>query len=181
MTKLNKLFSNKRGSSTPLIVAVVLFIIILSSATFEYMRLMIVAQGVRDAVQSAVIEVASNNWDRAYNGLREGYSGGFSLSGSSWNPNITTGDVFSRLEDNLGLRWNSGKYVKYSGEDLEYTVSGLTVNVINASFAPSSTSGIGQMTVEGTINVAVPLSFGWDHLPQMQMRMKLKAGFTPKF
>ena len=72
MTKLKKVLSDKKGSSTPLIVAIVLAIIILSGAAFEYMRLMIVAVGVRDAVQSAVIDVATENWDKAYNGLREG-------------------------------------------------------------------------------------------------------------
>ena len=50
--------------------------------TFEYMRLMIVAQGVRDSVQSAIVDVATENWDEAYAGLREGYSGGYQLSGS---------------------------------------------------------------------------------------------------
>lgn len=62
MTKLKNVLSDKTGSSSPLIVAVVLAIIILSSAAFEYMRLMIVAVGVRDAVQSAVIDVATENW-----------------------------------------------------------------------------------------------------------------------
>ena len=85
MTKMKNALSDKTGSSTPLIIAVVLAIIILSSAAFEYMRLMIVAVGVRDAVQSAVIDVATENWDEAYNGLREGYSGGYVLSGTSWN------------------------------------------------------------------------------------------------
>lgn len=43
MTKMKNALSDKTGSSTPLIIAVVLAIIILSSAAFEYMRLMIVA------------------------------------------------------------------------------------------------------------------------------------------
>jgi hypothetical protein len=73
---------------------------------------MIVAVGVRDAVQSAVIDVATENWDEAYNGLREGYSGGYVLTGTSWNQNITTGDIYGRLKDNLGLKQENGKYVK---------------------------------------------------------------------
>ena len=181
MTKMKNALSDKTGSSTPLIVAVVLAIIILSSAAFEYMRLMIVAVGVRDAVQSAVIDVATENWDEAYNGLREGYSGGYVLSGTSWNQNITTGDIYGRLKDNLGLKQENGKYVKYAGSTLEYAVSGLSVSVTNAPLAPSNINGISQLTVEGTVDIAVPLSFGWEHLPPMQIKMKLKAGYTPKF
>ena len=181
MINLKQVLLNKKGSSTPLIVAVVLFIIILSSVTFEYMRLMIIAQGVRDAVQSAVIRVASENWNDAYNGLREGYSGGYVLSGANWSPNITTGDVYGRLNDNLRLKRENGKYVKYTGSTLEYSVSGLSVNVINTQLAPSNSGGMNQLTVEGTVDIAVPLSFGWGQLPQMQIKMRLKAGYTPKF
>jgi hypothetical protein len=47
--------------------------------------------------------------------------------------------------------------------------------------APSNINGISQLTVEGTVDIAVPLSFGWEHLPPMQIKMKLKAGYTPKF
>ena len=56
-----------------MILAVVLCCLILACVTFEYMRLMIVAQGVRDSVQSAIVDVATENWDEAYAGLREGY------------------------------------------------------------------------------------------------------------
>lgn len=181
MTRLKQTLSNKTGSSTPLIVAVVLTVIILSCATFEYMRLMVVAVGVRDAVQSAVIGVATENWDGVYNGLREGYSGGYILSGSSWEQDITTGDIYKRLMDNLGLKQENGRYVKYAGSVLEYAVSDLSINVTNAPLAPSNINGINQLTVEGTVDVAVPLSFGWENLPPMQIKMRLKAGYTPKF
>ena len=45
-----------------MILAVVLCCLILACVTFEYMRLMIVAQGVRDSVQSAIVDVATENW-----------------------------------------------------------------------------------------------------------------------
>ena len=181
MTRLKQALSNKTGTTTPLIVVVVLTVIILSCATFEYMRLMVVAVGVRDAVQSAVIEVATENWDKVYNGLREGYSGGYILTESSWEQDITTGDIYKRLSDKLGLKIEEDRYAKYAGSVLEYTVSNLSVSVTNAPLAPTNTNGINQLTVEGTVDVAVPLSFGWNHLPPMNIKMKLKAGYTPKF
>ncbi|TCX53613.1 hypothetical protein [Dehalobacter sp. 14DCB1] len=181
MINLTKAFSNKQGNSTPLIIAVVLSIIILSCAAFEFMRLMVVAVGVRDAVQSAIIDVATENWDEVYNGLREGYSGGYSLSGTTWEQDLTTGDIYDRLADNLGLEQKGGSYVKYTGDVLEYEVSCLSINVINAPLAPSNPRSINQFTVEGAVDVMVPLSFGWEHLPPMKIRMGLKAIYTPKF
>lgn len=181
MIMLSKVFSDRKGNSTPLIIAVVLSIIILSCAAFEYMRLMVVAVGVRDAVQSAVIDVATENWDEVYNGLREGYSGGYSLTGTTWEQDLTTGDIYERLEDNFGLNQEGGRYVKYAGGALEYEISGLSINVTNAPLAPGNPNSINQFTVEGSVDVTVPLSFGWEHLPQMKIKMGLKAAYTPKF
>lgn len=181
MNRLKSLLKSKSGSGTPLILAIVLVCIILSTAAFEYARLIIVAQGVRDSVQEAVIDVATENWDEAYAGLREGYSGGYALSGTRWYQNVTSGNVYERLKDVLGLKYQSGKYVKYSGENAEYKLSGLTVSVANAPLAPSDPNSISQLTVTGTITVEVPLSFGWEHLPPMSITMKFKSVYVPKF
>ena len=179
--KLGKMLRHTSGNSAPLTLAIVLVVIILSCAVFEYMRLMVIASGVRDAVQSAMIDVATKNWDDAYNGLREGYSGGYTLSGTDWVVKLDTGDVYSRLESTLGVKKEGAKYVKYTGPDVEYTLSDLSVSMQNAPLAPASTSGISQLSATGTVDVEVPLSFGWRHLPPLKITMKLKGGFTPKF
>lgn len=38
-----------------------------------------------------------------------------------------------------------------------------------------------QLNVTGTITVDVPLSFGFGHLPPMQITMKLNAKYVPRF
>ena len=91
MKKIREVLKSKSGQGVPMILAVVLCCLILACVTFEYMRLMIVAQGVRDSVQSAIVDVATENWDEAYAGLREGYSGGYQLAGSSWSQNHAAG------------------------------------------------------------------------------------------
>ncbi|OLN33074.1 hypothetical protein DSOL_1185 [Desulfosporosinus metallidurans] len=179
--KFGKILRHTSGNSAPLTLAIVLVVIILSCAVFEYMRLMVIASGVRDAIQSAMIDVATENWDDAYNGLREGYSGGYTLSGTDWVVKLDTGDVYSRLESTLGVKKEGTKYVKYTGPDVEYTLSDLSVSMQNAPLAPASTSGISQLSATGTVDVEVPLSFGWRHLPPLKITMKLKGGFTPKF
>lgn len=181
MTKIKKILSDTSGNSAPLILAVVLVVILLSCTVFEYMRLMVIASGVRDSVQSAMIDVATKNWDDAYNGLREGYSGGYVLSGTDWVVRLEAGDVYSRLESTLGVRMENGKYVKYAGSDVEYTLSGLSVSIQNAPLAPSGIGSISQLSATGMVDVEMPLSFGWGHLPSLKITMKLKGGFTPKF
>lgn len=181
MIRVNKILRNNSGNSAPLMLAVVLAVIILSCAVFEYMRLTVIATGVRDAVQSAMIDVATENWDDAYNGLREGYSGGYVLSDTDWVVKLDSGDVYSRLERTLGGNRENGKYVKYTGSNVEYTLSGLSVSMQNAPIAPSDSGSISQLSATGMVDVEVPLSFGWGHLPPLKITMKLKGGFTPKF
>ncbi len=181
MMKIRKFLKDKSGSGGPLILAIVLGCILLSTVMFENARLMIVAQGIRDAVQSAVIDVATQNWDEAYAGLREGYSGGYQLSENEWYRNITNGNIYGRLQKVLALQYENGQYVKYAGENVEYRLSDLTVDVSNAPLAPSNPNGISQLTVTGTITVAVPLSFGFGHLPDMKITMRFQSVYIPKF
>lgn len=181
MTKAIKILKDKSGNGAPVILAIVLVIVVLSTAAFEYMRLLVVAQGVRDSVQSAIIDVATQNWDEAYPGLREGYSGGYNLSGSDWYENVSSGNVYGRLQSVLGLKYENGGYIKYAGDALEYRLSGLRLDVQNAPLAPSNPSGITQLNVTGMISVEVPLSFGWEHLPMMKITLKLRSSYVPKF
>ncbi|HCA28783.1 MAG TPA: hypothetical protein DEP23_03985 [Ruminococcaceae bacterium] len=181
MTRMSEVMKDKSGTSTPLILCIVLACLILSTAIFEYARLMIVAQGVRDAVQEAVIDVATENWDDAYAGLREGYSGGYSLSGSTWYTNVTTGNIYARLKDVLGLKYESGQYVKYAGDKVEYSLYGLSVSVANAPLAPSDPNSISQLTVTGAMTVEVPLSFGWGQHPNLKLNIRFKSVYVPRF
>lgn len=181
MNRLKTVLKDRSGQGTPMILAVVVCCLILACVVFEYMRLMIVAQGVRDSVQSVIVAVATENWDEAYPGLREGYSGGYQLSGSSWTKNVTTGNVYDRLQQVLGLVYEDGRYLKYAGPDLEYRFYDLHMELENAPLAPSAPEGITQLNVTGTVTVEVPLSFGFGHLPPMQITMKLNAKYVPRF
>ena len=97
---IKKVMKDKRGTSTPLTIALILGFLLLICAMAEFFRLGIIVQGVRDGLQQTVITVATTNYDETYNGLREGYSGGYTLSGESWQENLDYYDVYNRL-DNL--------------------------------------------------------------------------------
>lgn len=181
MKNSKEILKNQSGQGIPMILAIVLCCLVLACVTFEYMRLMIIAQGVRDSVQSAIVDVATENWDEVYSGLREGYSGGYQFSGSSWSHNITSGNVYTRLQQVLGIKYEDGQYVKYTGTDLEYRLSNLKLEVENAPLAPSVPEGITQLNVTGAITVDIPLSFGFGHLTPLQITMKLNAKYVPRF
>lgn len=181
MIKIYGIIREKVGSSFPLIVAVALALAIIMCGISEYFRLMIIASGVRDAVQSAIISTVNDNYDDVYHGVREGYSGGYELYGSSWETSLDYGDIYDRLDRTLGLRYESGYHVKYAGEAVEFKLSNLSVNIINAPFAPSNTDGTQKFLADAAIILEVPVSFGGKTLPPMRINLKVKAGYTPKF
>jgi len=181
MKRIKKILQSKKAMSYPLALCIALSIVIISCGAFEYMRLMLVAQGVRDGVQSAIISVATENYDDVYAALREGYSGGYVYGGSGFDEQLDLGDVYGRLDGVLGLRREGVYHVKYIVDAMEYRVSNLNVVVINAPFAPSDRDAAQKFLAEATIVLEVPLSFGWSSLPPMKITLNCKAGYTPKF
>lgn len=173
---MKKLLKSQDGNAALFAIVMVLALALLFSVVSEYLRLQIIASGVRDALQSSVISVATENYADVYNGLREGYSGGYALNQSDiWEEQFTTGDVMANLSQTLGLVDG----FKYAGDVLEYRLSDLDIQVLNSPFAPVGNEV--KFESEAKITLEVPLSFGWEHLPPLRMWLKVRAGYTPKF
>ena len=172
--------SRKAYSSAPLAVVIALAGMMFFVVLWQIIRLVIIAAGVKDAVQSAVIATSVGNYSNVYDGVREGYSGGYRYSGNSWRTAVSTGDVYGRLDQLLGLHSRGGKHIKTNFDGPEYAVYGLSVNVDNAQFAPTS-GDIPQFSATSYITLEVPLSFCGDMLPPMKIRLCVKSKYTPKF
>jgi hypothetical protein len=178
ITKL--LHSRKAYSSAPLAVVIALAGMMFFVVLWQIVRLVTISAGVKDAVQSAVIATSVGNYSNVYDGIREGYSGGYRYSGNSWKTAISTGNVYGRLDQLLGLHSSGGKHIKSNSDGVEYAVYGLSVNVDNAEFAPTSEE-IQQFSATSYITLEVPLSFCGDVLPPMKIRLCVKSKYMPKF
>lgn len=179
MKKLKEVLANKDGNSTPLMIVLVLVLLLLSCAISEYLRLNIIVKSIRDAMQTAVISVSTCNYDELYNGLREGYSGGYTLSNGQWKETLDYGDVYAQLDSLLGLETKNGYHIKTQDSGYEYRLSRLNINLQNTSLSPGNTSKNFEADVR--IQLEVPLSFGWELLPPLKMAVRTQAGYTPKF
>ena len=179
--KICDIIRSKKGTSFPLVVAVTLALVLVFCGVSESIRLMIVAQGVRDAVQSAVISTINDNYDNVYHGVREGYSGAYQPSASDFEESLDNGDVYGRLDQLLGLRKENGYHVKYSGDDMEFRLSGLSVDLYNMPLAPASPDNSKGLLAEAAIKLEVPVSFGGKSLPPMVINLRVKAKYMPIF
>lgn len=179
--KIKEILKDNRASSFPFIIAITLSLAIIFCGISEYFRLMIVAQGVRDAVQTAVITVVNDNYDDVYHGVREGYSGAYQPIAEDFEESLDYGDIYDRLDGILGLSYSGGYHEKRTSEGkLEFRVWRLDVDIRNAPFA-SGDQNSARFEADSTIMLEVPVSFGGKLLPPMCIRVKTSAGYTPRF
>jgi len=171
MTKLRRILKCKTGNGFPLVVAITLALVLILCGVMEFFRLNIIASGVKEALQDAIIVTVNDNYADVYHGVREGYSGGYQPDGSSFSYSVNTGDIYSYMDSVLGMEEVSGSHVKYSGEALEYKLSGLDVTIRNAQ----------RFEADATIWLEVPVYFGGKQLPAMKIRLKVQAGYTEVF
>ena len=116
MSRLRQILQDRRGVSFPLIVAITLSLIIILCGISEYFRLLLVAQGVRDAVQEAVISAVNDNYDDVYHGVREGYSGAYQPLAGDFEESLDFGDIYGRLDELLNLTYRGGYHTQYTDD-----------------------------------------------------------------
>lgn len=178
---LTSILKDKKASSFPFIIAITLSLVIIFCGISEYFRLVIVAQGVRDAVQTAVISTVNDNYDDVYHGVREGYSGAYQPIAEDFEESLDYGDIYDRLDGILGLSYSGGYHEKRTSDSkLEFRVWGLSVDIRNAPFASGDQSSA-RFEADSTIMLEVPVSFGGKLLPPMRIKVKTSAGYTPRF
>ena len=142
---------------------------------------MIIAQGVRDTVQSAVISTVNDSYDNVYHGVREGYSGAYQPSAEDFKESLDYGDIYGRLDTLLGLRQESGHHVKYTGSAVEFKLSELSVDLRNMSLAPGNPDNGNSYLADAVIKLEVPVSFAGGLLPPMTIHLKVQAKYMPLF
>ena len=181
MIKIYGIIREKKGTSFPLVVAVALLLAMILCGISEYIRLVIIAQGVRDAVQSAIISTVNDNYDDVYHGVREGYAAGYQPVGASWEESVDYSDIYGYLDNALGLQRSGGYHVKYAGETVEFKLYDLSVGIRNAPLAPSDPAGVQGFLSDAAIRLEVPVFFGGRILPSMQINLKVQAKYMSLF
>lgn len=68
---LKRLLTGQEGSMAPVAVAATIAMLFIILGVSEYMRLVITAAGIKDAMESAVVSVVNDNYNEVYHGVRE--------------------------------------------------------------------------------------------------------------
>ena len=174
-----RFFRRHPGEGTPMILAIVLVLLMLFCTVAEFSRVWIIAQGVKEAAQQAVISTINDNYDDVYHAVREGYAAGWFPEGDGeWFESVDTGDVYGNLSYILGLTTDGDGYMKYAGNELEYTLSDLSVHISNNAIASGQSEGY---LATATLHLEVPTRFAGRVLPPVSLNLQVQAKYIPKF
>lgn len=181
MDKLLKTLKNNYGTGYPLVVAITLVLVMIFAGISEYFRLMIIAEGVMDAMQEAVISTVTENYDDVYHGVREGYSGAYQPEDKGFAQFVDYGDIYDKMDQVLGLDKRNDYHVKEIGKGkTEFQIWDLNINIKNAPLAKED-DALQRFKIESSIMLEVPVSFGSSLLPSMKIKLRNSAGYTPRF
>ena len=115
--KIRQIIKDRRGVSFPLVIGVTLALVILLCGLSEYFRLQIIAAGVKEAVEDAIISTVNDNYAGVYHGVREGYSGGYLPDGDTgWETAVSESDIYTYLDSTIGTESRGGRHIKYVGD-----------------------------------------------------------------
>ena len=173
------MLKGKPGDGFPMTISVTLCLLLIFCGISEYFRVTIIAQGVRDAVQESVISTINDNFDDVYHAVREGYAAGYSpTEDGAWEESIDTGNIYAQLAATLGLTSTGNGYASYAGEELEYTISELTVTLSNNGLASGESEGY---LANATLVLEIPTGFAGRILPPVRVLLRVQAKYIPKF
>lgn len=181
MRKLKTCFKDERGVSFPLVIAVTLALLLILCGVMEYLRLNLMAAGVKEAVQDAIVVVVNDNYANVYHGVREGYSGGYTSDGSGFEATVDDGDIYYELDRVLGTHSEGGAHVKYAEGVLEYKITDLQVTIRNAPLAPSDPRNAQRFEADAMVTLEVPVRFAGKVFPPLRMCLKVQAGYIEVF
>lgn len=171
---------NNKGNATVLSVAICLAIILVMCVIFEYMQMLIITTGIRNAVESATVSTVVANYDETYSQLREGYSGGFVYQDTAFIETVDTGNVYARLDSLLALTESGDDHIKYRNDgSMEYSISNMRIEMENTSYAQGNNNKNLNATVY--LDLKIPVRYGGREVATLTPTLKVKASYMPKF
>lgn len=172
------LLKDRRGNMLPLVVAVTIGMLLIILGVSEYMRLVITAAGIKDAMESAVISTVNDNYNEVYHCVREGYAAGYEPDGESFAASVDYVDIYSRMSFLLGLEEDGDGYVRINnGGEQEYRLSNLSVSIPNNALG----AGGGSYYADASIRLEIPVRFAGKIITNMSINLKVRAAYTEKF
>lgn len=137
MEKLKKIktkLKSTKGDIGFMGIALVLICIMILAVGIEYLKALAIIQSVSDSLQEAVVCVATDNANSAFDGVREGNSSAHKYDGDKWIAEVKTSDVENKLVSAMSLKKQGTKYIKFAQNGIaNFSISNITVDYANVT------------------------------------------------
>lgn len=175
--RVRKKLADRSGGITPLLAGIVILVIFLSGAIYEFISCFVIAEGVRDAMQNAANNASTQNYYNAYPGEKCGCSGAYSIDDDgNWADNSGDGNIEDSIDNTLGLTIDGGEHIKWDSGEQQYSISNISVSVNNP---PLGSAGSGfKICVKYMLKINIVV-FGIS--TPITVPQSVNAGFTQKF
>jgi hypothetical protein len=171
MQKLKEKLLSKDGViATPLKFAIIGVIFFVAVTGFDLTRMFIVVRGVDAKVENAAHRAINSNYQVYFDEL---------LSKPGHEEEVTTArineyDVYSELDDVIGLERDGFMYIHYAGDEREFELSDMKITY-------SDPISEGRLVVTIKVNCTVFWQMPFKGLPGITIPIKHEAGFNFKF
>lgn len=176
--KIKNILLSKSGSILVQTAGIALSMMILFSFVYQFSRVILISGGVKEEVQNSAISAVTENYYPSFNGMREGNSGAYILSGGAWNSCLNESNIKSYLISNYSLT-SAGDTLEKNEQDgsLQYSISNINASYENCDFATNDNSL--KATVDYTINI--PIKFFVGNVTTFSLTKQTEVEFEQKF
>jgi hypothetical protein len=184
LKKFSKKLKEKDGSSIIYMVVIFLIAMILLSISYEFIRMQIIANNIRDAYERSILTVAADNYNEVYAGFRDKeYIGGEFEGGpagggdknelAEWVAMNDYGNIKEELMELLSLK-EDGRFI-LSDKD-KYKLSDMKVEVKNGEYSSNT-----RYQIKGTLKLTIPFYFNKVFISDIVIPIHVNSAYTAKY
>lgn len=149
-----KHLNNNRGSATPLILAITFSLLCLIGALYQNYLTIAAVRNIYACMEKTALTAIARQSEATYSSKRESYHGGY--SSNDWSEWIVDVDAPSKLNEMLQITRSGDTLVSYTGSDLNYRITDVTLSIQNPALAESTKT----LKASISLSVELPVKFG---------------------
>lgn len=176
-TRIRRSLSNDDGAATPLILAIILFVLLGFAVLYQYLFASAILDTVHESCSFVTERALITNAESSYQAKRDGYTGVWHLDGREISDPTVSIDPRISLAQQLNLDRQGNDLVKTDGVDEIYRLRNIELTIENPDFQEDSILLIATISLDADIILHFPMV--GEHT--VSIPLQVSAAWNPKF
>lgn len=157
LNRIRRSLSSDEGAAVPLILAIILVVMVVFAALFQFFSARATLNTIRDTCYSVAETALIANAETSYQAKRDGYTGVWHLDGAAVSDSVVYIDVSTSLAQQLNLISEDEDLVKTDGERQMYRLRNIQLTIQNPDFQNENTALVATVSLVVDMNLKLPL------------------------